>query len=507
MKKTVILLILISVTSKICSFFREITLSYFYGASNISDAFLIAFTIPGVVFSYIGMGISAGYIPIYSKIEREFGEKEGNRYNNNLINLIIIICTILIIFSFIFTEQLVKLFASGFKGETLLLSVKLTRISIVSIYFSGIVYVLSAFLNIKGNYAVPALVGFILNFTIILSIFFSYKFDISILGVGIVISAAFQLLLLIPFAYKRGYRYKPIVDIKDEHIKNMVSIALPAIVGVSVNQINVLIDKTLASNIVTGGISSLNYADRLNSFLLSTIVISISTVMYPMLSKMAAEKNIIGLKRSVAEAINSISLLLVPTTIGAMIFSEPIVKFLFGRGAFNTQAISMTSNVLFFYSIGMIGIGLREILAKAFYSLQDTKTPTINATITVVMNVVLNLILSKFIGIGGLALATSISAIFCTGLLFVSFKKKLGPFGMRQITISFVKIMVASLTMGAIAKMSYNILLRSISANLSLIASIIVGAAVYFIIVYFMKIEEVDSIINAVKRKLKAVFR
>lgn len=105
-----------------------------------------------------------------------------------------------------------------------------------------------------------------------------------------------------------------------------------------------------------------------------------------------------------------------PIAIGSMIFAGPVVVLLFGRGAFDTHAMSMTYYALFFYSVGMIGFGLSEVLSKAFYSMQDTKTPMINATIGVSLNIVLNIILSKYLGIGGLALATSTAAIFTTGL-------------------------------------------------------------------------------------------
>ncbi|MGB4287539.1 MAG: lipid II flippase MurJ, partial [Tepidanaerobacteraceae bacterium] len=226
--------------------------------------------------------------------------------------------------------------------------------------------------------------------------------------------------------------------------------------------------------------------------------------MYPMISKMAAQNNFHVLKKSVSEAINLINLFVIPATVGAIIFAEPVVKLLFGRGAFDSKALSMTSNALFFYSIGMIGFGLREILSKAFYSLQDTKTPMINATIAVAMNIVLNLILSRFLGLGGLALATSISAIFCTGLLFVSLRKKIGPFGMKNTTISFIKILASSLVMSVVAYVVYYVLLSYISGNLSLIISICIGALAYFVIIYFMKIDEVDTLINAAKKKLKS---
>lgn len=505
MKKTAILLMLITIVSKIVGFGRVITLSYFYGASNISDAYLISLSIPTVIFSFVGTGISTGYVPMYSKIIQDHGEEEGNRFTNNLANILIIICTIIVIFGLIFTKPLIKMFASGFEGEALTLAIQFTKISLLGIYFTGLMNVFSSYLRLKGNYVVPALVGFPMNFITIAAIFLSSKTNILVLVIGSVIATASQLILLVPFIHKKGYRHKLILDIKDRHIKNMAYIALPVIIGVSVNQINVLVDRTLASQIAVGGISALNYANMLNGFVQGLFVVPIATVMYPMISKMAAENNMDGLKSSVSEAINSISLLVIPATIGAMCFSEPVVKLLFGRGAFDSQAISMTSNALFYYSIGMLGFGMRDIISRAFYSLQDTKTPMINAAIAMAMNIVLNIILSKFMGIGGLALATSISAIFCTVLLFINFRKKIGPFGMKNIAISFIKVSCASIVMGVIARLLYDILIKNIGANLALIVAIIIGAVVYFVMIYFMKIDEVDSMIEAVKMKLGSV--
>ncbi|WP_094549326.1 murein biosynthesis integral membrane protein MurJ [Petroclostridium xylanilyticum] len=503
MKKMAMLLMLITILSKIFGFARDITLSYFYGASNISDAYLISTTIPMVIFAFIGTGITTGYIPMYSKIENSNGIKEANRYTNNLVNVLIVICTIIVILGLLFTNPIVKVFASGFEGETLALAVKLTRISLFGIYFTGLAYVFNGFLQIKGNYTIPALVGFPFNFLVILFIFLSAKTNIFVLAIGSVTAIASQLFFVLPYVYKKGYRYKFVLNIRDEHIKTMACIALPVIIGVSVNQINTLVDRTLASQIAEGGISALNYANRLNGFVQGIFVSSIATVMYPMISKMAAENNMTGLKKSLSEAVSSINLLVIPTTVGAMIFAGPVVRLLFGRGAFDTNAIFMTSYALFFYSMGMIGFGLREVLSRAFYSLHDTRTPMMNAAIAMGMNIILNIILSKFLGIGGLALATSISAIFCTVLLFISLRKKIGPYGMKNITISFVKILCASLVMGIIAKVSYNALLNSINANLSLIISIGIGTLTYFIIIYFMNIEEVDTMVNVLKRKLK----
>ena len=139
MKKTAFLLMMITIVSKLVGFGREITLSYFYGASNISDVFLISLTIPNAFFSFIGAGISTGYIPLYSEIEQKYGEKGGIRYTNNLVNTLFVLCSGIIVFGLLFTDYIVKIFASGFEGDTLALAIKFTRISIFGIYFTCLI--------------------------------------------------------------------------------------------------------------------------------------------------------------------------------------------------------------------------------------------------------------------------------------------------------------------------------------------------------------------------------
>lgn len=501
MKKTAFVLMIITMLSKLSGFGREIILSYFYGASSISDAYLVSLTIPSIIFGFISTGLSTAYIPMYSKIQKDYGEKESIRYSNNLINILIITCSFIILITMIFAEPILKIFASGFEGKTLDLAINFTRISIFAMYFWGVVSIISGYLQLKGNYIIPAIIGLPMNFIVILSILLSVKTNVISLSIGFVIAIALQVALLIPFAYKNGYKYKFVLDIKDKHIKRMLVISIPVIIGVSVNQINTLVDRTLASSIAVGGISSLNYANRLNGFVQGLFVAPINTLIYPMISRMAAEDNVDGLKNSISEAIAFISLLVLPVTIGTLIFSKPIVKFLFGRGAINPQAISMTSEALFYYSIGIIGFGLQDIISRGFYALGDTKNPMINSGISMIINIVLNIILSQYIGIGGLALATSISTIFCTILLFIRFRNKVGAFGMKGISITFLKVILASSVMGMISRYTYISLLSHLSGNLSLMLSIGIGAVIYFVIIFFMKIKEVDSMVEVIKNR------
>ncbi|MBC7195888.1 MAG: murein biosynthesis integral membrane protein MurJ [Deferribacterales bacterium] len=503
MKKTALIIMIITIFSKVFGFFRELVLSYYYGASAISDAYLISLTIPAVIFSFVGTGLSTGFIPMFSQIREKHGDEEANKFTSNIVNILLLISTVLVVFGLIFTEPIVKLFASGFKGETLAMAIRFTKLSLIGIYFTGTTYIYSAYLQLNNRFLTPALVGVPYNIIIIIAIAISSNRDPLFLILGSVLATASQLFILIPSIKRSGYMHKFKINLKDEHLKNLMIIALPVIVGVSVNQINTLVDRTIASGLVVGGISALNYANRLNGFVQGLIVAPVATVLYPSISKMAANDNLRGLKTAINEAMNSISILIMPITVGAMIFAEPIVKLLFGRGAFDANAIALTTSALVFYSIGMIGFGLRDILSRAFYSQQDTKTPMINSSIAVVMNIVLNILLSRYLGIGGLALATSISAIFSTGLLLLNLRRKIGALGLKKTVTTFAKIMVASLLMGLIAWLVYRFFAVRIVEEFALILAIAAGALAYFGIILNLKIDEVDSMINLIKTRLK----
>lgn len=500
MKKAALLVMIITVISKIVGFVREIVLSYVFGASAITDAYLISQTIPLTIFSFISTGIATGFIPIYSKIQQNDGKHYADKFTSNLSNSLLLLATIIVAFVLAFTQPVVKMFASGFSGETLELAVSFTRITVFGVYFTAVLNIFSGYLRVYEHYLAPALIGFPMNLIVICSLFIGAKTNVFVIAFGSLLAIASQLVVLIPFLRRTSYQHQIVVNVKDKYLKEMFLIALPVINGTSVNEINVLVDRTLASRIAVGGISALNYARRLNGFVQGLVVVSLTSVMFPMISKMAAAENIKDLKQTVNEAMASMSLLIIPATIGAMVFAEEIVALLFGRGAFTAEAITMTGNALFYYSIGMIAFGLRDVLSRAFYALQDSKTPMINATIGVVLNIALNIILSRYMGIGGLALATSISAIVAVVLLFTSLRRKIGGLGLSNLVKSFTKIGLASVIMGVIARGGYNSLTQILGQNLALVIIMGMAVLIYGILVYFMRIPEVDQVIAAVKR-------
>lgn len=501
-KKTAFLLMVIAVLSKLLGFLRDITLSYFYGATSSSDAYIVSNTITSVLFSIIIAGISTAYIPMFKQIEHDVNRKSAKFFTNNLINIVLIISTGIIVVGLIFSNVLVKMFALGFDEETLEIATLFTRIGLVGIYFTSLNQLFVSYLQLNGKFTIPAMIGFPFNVIIILSIYISTQTNIIMLAIGSVIAAFIQLLFLLPSLFKTDYRYAPIVQFKDKNIKKMAIIVVPIMIGISIDQINLMVDKTLASRLVEGGISALTYASRLNDFVHGIFVLSFVTVMFPLISKMAANNKTEEFKRSISEVLSYVILIVVPAAVGIMVLADPIIRLLFGRGHFDEHAIDMTSRALFFYSLGIIGYGVREILNRTFYSLQDTKTPMYNASLAVLLNIALNLILSSFMGISGLALATSISALFCSFLLAISLRRKIGSFGLKRNAVILAKVILASSVMGFIVFVLNEYALTEWNQFLKIGIVVFIGGGIYFVLIIMLKIKESEILFNFLRRKL-----
>ena len=492
MKKTALAIMIVTLISKTAGFVREVALSHFYGASAVTDAYFVSQTIPTVIFAFIGAGIGTGFIPMYSRITHTQGAEAANRFTSNLVTTLCVLCTIIVGVSSIFSGPLVRLFASGFTGETLDLATRFTRISVFAIYFTGLSGLVGGYLRIHESYLVPNMVAIPSNLIIIIALVISSTTDIHVLLIGTVVGKASELLFPALFARKKGYRYAVIFDLGDENLRTMIRIAIPVIVGTSMTQINVIVDRALASGIEVGGISALNYANRLTTFVEGLFVMSTASVMYPMISKMASSQRIELLRNAVSESIGLINFMVVPVAVGAVVLAEPIVNLLFGHGAFTADASAMTSTALQFYSLGMLAFGMREIVIRAFYALQETQTPMIYGAVAVAMNIALNIVLSRYLGIGGLALATSISGVVGTALLILALRKKIGGFGIKQLGMSCAKICASSMVMGGISLALYICLGRAVGATESLVLAVLAGAVVYFGVAWVLRAPEAE---------------
>src|SRR5690625_3882175 len=258
----------------------------------------------------------------------------------------------------------------------------------------------------------------------------------------------------------------------------------PVLVSVAIADLNNMIDKSMASSLVEGSVSALNYANVLNNVVLSVFVTAIVTVIFPMLSKEANSENYAGLKKMMHTSLNIVLLITIPAAIGMIVLATPAVKFAYQRGEFGETAAMMTSSALVFYSLGLVGNGFKAMLTRVFYSLKDTKTPMINSAYALGLNFIFNLILVQFMGHKGLALATSISASVTAIILLLSLRKKIGNLGLRAMAQSSVKILISSLIMGVTVYFTYHSLMTALSPSrlvelILVFLTVLIGITIY----------------------------
>lgn len=496
-------LMVATMIAKVLGFGRELVLASGYGASMYSDAYITAMNVPTVIFGVIGSTLATVLIPMYMEVNRDLGEEKSLKFINNVFNLVILACIILGVLGFIFTKELVGVFAVGYEGEALSLAINFTRITILGIVFTGLSYVMTSYLQIKNNFTTPGLSSVPKNIIIIVSILLSLKYNPYIMIWGTLLAMASEFLYQLPAAIKYGYKYIGNINLKDKYIRKMAWLMGPVLIGVAVNQVNTLIDRTLASTVAEGAVSALNYADKLNGFVISIFITSISAVIYPLLSQLNGEKNKQRFTSAVVKSINCVVVLVLPISVGTIVLVEPIIRELFQRGAFDARATSMTALALAMYSIGMVSFGLRDVLGKIFYSLQDTKTPMRNGVMTMAMNIAMDFIFVGSLGLAGITLSTSISSIICIWLLFKSLRKKVGYYGQDKIKKTMFKSFVASGIMGIVIYNLYHYMInRAIDGDACLFGVICVGVVVYGLLVILFKVDEIKIVTDVLKRKL-----
>lgn len=497
--------------SKVLGFCRELVLGNFYGTGSDADVFLLTLNIPGLIIAVIGAAIATMYVPIYFDTKEKSGHESALKFTNNMLNICCIVSIIIAILGLIFTEQFIAVFAGGFEGEKFELAVIFTKIMISGVIFLSISKLVSSYLQVNDNFTIPALIGIPYNVIIILAIIISTKTSINALAIGALIAMSSQLLFQIPFAFKYKFRYKPYINLKDDTIKEMAVLVLPMLVGVAIGQLNTAVDRALATTLGDGPLSALNYAARLNDFVMALFVASIITVIYPKLSKLSNSENKNGFVDTIVKSSNCIILMVLPIAVGAIVLAEPIVRILFERGQFDAYSTHMTSVALRLYALGLIAMGMRDILTRVFYSISDTKTPMLNGSIALLINIVLNFTLINVLGYAGLALSTSLASIITVILLFKSLKKKAGDFGQNEIIKTGIKSLVASIVMGAATIIVYSNLYKltgmgKLNEIISVTIAILVGASIYAVLIIIFKVEETKLVLDIIKKmKNKAI--
>lgn len=503
-------LFIVTMVSKIFGFARETILVSVHGAGMVTDAFITSMNIPTVIFSTIGSALATTFIPMYYTVEKDLGKEGTDKFVNNIFNMIVVVSLLLSVIGYIFSDELVKIFAMSYSGEKLKLASEFTRIMIWGMVFIGLSNIMTCLMNINSKFIVPSITGIPFNIIIIVGIYLSAKYDIRLMPIFTLIGMASQFLFQVPVSYHDGYRYKFYIDLKDKYIKKTLILVIPVFIGVGVNQLNTVVDRTLASTLGDGIITVLNDASILNTFVIGVFISSIQSVVYPLLSKLSSEGNSKAATGIIRKSVNVVIVLMVPIAVGIMVLSIPIVQLAFERGKFDHSATLLTAAALSYYALGLPASGLRNILGNVFYSFGDTKTPMRNGMIAMFMNICMNIVFIKFMGHCGLAFATSISATICILLLFMSLKKKIKYFGQDKIIITTIKSIISAAIMGVVVYFVYKFLtISGIHGTKHLIkvlfASVMSGVVVYGGAIHLMNVDEVEMLLDIFKSKSKQI--
>ncbi len=505
--KSALIIIIFTLGSKVLGFIREMLIAAKFGSGIETDTFFVAIAATGLITSLISNAITTTFIPVLSEVEAKEG-KEGKIYHaNNMMNIIVLISVLLFILAWFLSPLIIRLTAKGFKGDQFDLAVNLTKIGLPMILFSGIIGSLTGFLQSEQRHISSAAIGFPFNFVYIAYLLFlSSIYGIKGLMAAAVIAVISQILIQVPEAKVAGFRYKFVIDIKDEYIKKVLYLSVPVLIGVAINDINVIVNKTLASELIEGSISALNYANKLNVLIQSVFVSAITTVIFPLLSKESNNDNIEGMKKIMGYGVNFILLITIPAAAGMMILAEPIVQVAFERGAFTADDTLMTSSALIFYSFGLVASSLHLLVTRVYYSLQNTRTPMVIGGLSVGLNIILSLIFVRFMAHAGLALAASISATVSVLLMFYVLRKNIGSLGTKGYIATFAKSGLASVAMGIAAYFVYNGLYGLLGVSklynlISLLAAVGIGVVVYGVLCYAFGIDEVRNVVWKVKAR------
>lgn len=489
-------LMIITIISKFTGLFREVFFGAVFGTSIIKDIYVITNSLTAILFSYLFVSTQTTFIPMYNNVLSKKDRSAADRFTSNLTNTLVVLAGVVILLTWLLADPLARLIAPGFSPENVEKTAGFLRIVVVGILFSAINAAPISYLNIYDNFSTPATTGIIMNIILVAFAFFAAKEEsLVLLAVGAVAAKGLQYIFFPRAMQKTGYRHQWVLSPKDPFIKEALLIALPAIFSILVNDLSVIIDKSIASAIVSeGGVSAMDYAAKLIDFVQGIVVVSIVTASYPRMSRLGQDrKSRPRFKRLTQRAVSSGALLVIPSVVGLMLFATPITRIFFERGAFTAQSTAMVSTILFWYAPSLFFILLSQVYTRAFYSLKDTRTPLMAGAIQVAIDVILNFILSYFFGLSGLAASTTIGAIAGALILLTLLRVKIGRLGFSRMTKSLVKILLATTVMGLASYGVYRFLPLA-SDNLRFFLALLVAILTYLVSVIALRIPEAQHL-------------
>lgn len=514
--------------SGVLGLLRDRLLAGRFGAGETLDIYFAAFRIPDLVYAIlIGGGIGAVFLPIFSQKHQD-KEGEALEMANNILNITLFSLILISLILFIFTPFLVRFVTPGFNYEQRTKVVFLTRIMYLSPILLGLSSILSSLLQYFDRFLIYSLAPILYNLGIILGIlFFVPALGISGLGLGVILGAFLHFLIQFLSSRILGYRYKPILNFKEPYLKRIFRMLVPSSIAAGISQFNLTIVTSLASTLISGSITIFNFSNNLSLLPVGLIGMPFAISFYPALSRSAKDKKEFG--RNFSLAFRQILFLIIPLGVLFFLLRAQMVRLVFGTGLFGWWETRLTAASLGIFSLLIFAPTIIPFLEKAFFSLEDTKTPMILKGTTIFLNILLcslflsllkpqsqfsdflmNILKTKDIEniqVLSFPLALSLSYVFnffC--LLFISFKK-LGALATKEIFQSLKKILIPT----ALMALSIYIILRPLALMFPLktflgvflqtALSSAVGIFIYVFVSLLLKSDELNHLRESLAKR------
>ncbi len=502
--------------SRILGLVREQVFAGMFGAGFAYDAFVVAFRIPNLLRDLFAEGaLSAAFVAVFTDYDTKKGKEETWRLANNVITVIILFVGIIVIIGAFYSSQIVSLIAPDFslvagKHD---LTVLMTATMFPFLLLVSLSALAMGILNSKGIFFIPSLASCFFNLgSIVTGVLFAFMVPrvgfhpIVGMSYGVLIGGVLQLLIQAPSLKRTGFRFKPQLNFRDEGLRRIFILMIPAVIGLSATQINLFINTFFASSCAEGSLSWLNYAFRLLMFPIGLIGVSLSIATLPVVARKASEGNIPELKNAYISSTVLSLLFTIPATFGLIFLSKPIVGVIFERGSFTSFDTLQTADVLVLYAVGLCAYAGLKIIVPVFYAIKKTKYPVIGSFLTIILNILVILATIDTYQHRAIALSTSLSIM--ANFLFLSFLlyRTLNGYNIKYIIVCLLKIIPISLftCYGAFWLNSTGIdLMGSSTATqiASLLISIIAATVFYFAAVSWTGIQEAKEIRQKLVRK------
>lgn len=418
-----------------------------FGASDVyMNIYSYVISIPNIIFTCIGTALSTVVIPIFMGHTANGKKDAAKRFADNIITISVALTAVLVLIGIALAPILPRFTEFAKTEQTYSYATKALMVVMPVMFFYGLNYIFQGMLQAMGSYNLPAFVSVPSSLVVILYVFLlADKFGISGLLVATVLGLSLQAIILIFPLYKKGYRYRISFELKHPDIVNALKLTGPVLLGVSAYQLNMLYNVTMIARF-EGMVTLLTYVQNIVLYMVLAIIYSVTAVIYPRLTESASQNNMAQYKKDLSGILGAMGALLLPMTFGFIAVREPLLRVLAQYGNITETDIFRAALLLAAYAVGVLGIGFKEILDRAFYALQDTKTSAVTGFVIMAVNISLSLILMQFFGAYGIPLAYSISSLTGSAVLLWRLKKKVGKFA-GGVGITLLKSLIASVIM------------------------------------------------------------